>query len=120
MARADPRETATAVLNERYNSADSLLLAGSVVCGEATATSDLDLVVIYPQIERSYRESFLHGGWPVEAFVHDECTMEYYFIERDLASGIGSLMWMVRDGVPIVGQTPLNARIKSRANSLLG
>jgi hypothetical protein len=119
MKRSDPRQTATTVLRERYGEADSLLLAGSVVRGEETATSDLDLVVLYPQIEQSYRESFMHGGWPIETFVHDEHTIEYYFVEKDLVSGIGSMMWMVSDGLPIVGSTALNTRIKSRANRLL-
>ena len=119
MERSDPRQVAASVLNARYSGADSLLLAGSVVRGEETATSDLDLVVLYPQIEQSYRESFLYGGWPVEAFVHDEHTIEYYFVEQDLVSRIGSMMWMVHDGLPIVGSTALNRRIKSRAQRLL-
>ena len=66
----------------RYPDADSLFLAGSITRGEATATSDLDLVVLFPFLERSFRESFVHRGWPVEVFAHDEETIEYYFIER--------------------------------------
>lgn len=119
MARSDPRQVATGVLQERYGAADSLLLAGSVVRGEETATSDLDLVVLYPQIEQSYRESFHQDGWPIEAFVHDEHTIEYFFIEKDLASDIGSMMWIVHHGLSIVGPTALNGRIKSRAKQLL-
>ena len=43
--------------------------------GQATETSDLDLVVVYERLEAAYRESFVHGGWPIEVFVHDPETL---------------------------------------------
>lgn len=119
MNGSDPRETAAAILRERYDGADSLLLAGSVIRGEATATSDLDLVVLYPVLERSFRESFHHSGWPVEVFAHDRETIEYFFIEKDLASGVGAMLWMVHDGIAVPGPTELNERVKARAEALL-
>ena len=70
------------VLQERYGAADSLLLAGSVVRGEETATSDLDLVVLYPQIEQSYRESFHQDGWPIEAQSCQRSTPTPLFCEE--------------------------------------
>jgi hypothetical protein len=117
--RPDPIQTAATILRERYDGADSVLLAGSVTRGEETATSDLDLVVLYPALDRSFRESFRYAQWPVEAFVHDRETIEYYFIEKDRASGVGSMMWMVHDGIPVPGPTPLNRRIKTRAKALI-
>ena len=39
-----------AVMQEKYPEADVVFLAGSVVRGEATKTSDLDLVVIYKKL----------------------------------------------------------------------
>ena len=119
MNRTEPIETAIAMLRDRYAQADSAFVAGSVMRGEATASSDLDIVVLYPRLERSYRESFVRDGWPIETFVHDEETIEYYFIEKDLASGVGAMMWMVHDGVAVPTRTPLNDRIKARANALL-
>jgi len=125
MNRADPIETAVEILRERYAGADSAFVAGSVIRGDATATSDLDIVVLFPRLENSYRDSFFHPpgdfacGWPIETFVHDEETIEYYFIEKDRASGVGAIMWMVHDGVAVPGPTPLNERVKSRANALL-
>jgi hypothetical protein len=119
MNRADPIETAVAMLRERYAAADSAFVAGSVMRGEATATSDLDIVVLFAHLERSYRESFVRDGWPIDTFVHDEETIEYYFAEQDRASGVGAIMWMVRDGVPVPAETPLARRVKARANALL-
>ena len=119
MNRADPIETGIEILRRRYAGADSAFVAGSVIRGEPTATSDLDIVVLFPHLAYSYRESFFAGGWPIETFVHDEETIEYYFIEKDVASGIGSIMHMVHDGVAVPGPTVLNERVKARANALL-
>lgn len=116
--RPEPVEAAAEILAQRYASADSVLLAGSTVRGEATSTSDLDLVVLFPTLERSYRESFEHRGWPVEVLAHDTGTLEYYF-EKDRASGVGTLMWMVSDGIAVPGETELNRRVKARAAALL-
>ena len=96
-ARPDPRQAALEIL-QRYPAADSLLLAGSVMRGEATATSDLDIVVLFPHVARSFRESFVHRGWPVDVFAHDIETIEYYFIEQDRKSGVGAIMWMGGQG----------------------
>ena len=52
-------------------------------------------------------------------FAHDEHTLEFYFIEKDLGSGIGSMLHRVAEGVPIPGPTALNRRIKTRAKQLL-
>ena len=70
-ARKDPRATAAEVVAEKYPEARVAFLAGSVTRGEGTQTSDLDLVVIYNKLPQAYRESFVSGGWPIEAFVHD-------------------------------------------------
>ena len=69
------------IRNQMFPSASAFLLAGSVVRGEATASSDLDLVVIFQRVERAKRQSFAFANWPVEAFIHDVQTLEY-FLER--------------------------------------
>ena len=47
-------------------------LGGSIVRGNATATSDLDITVLLPGPPAPYRDSIMFGGWPVELFVHTE------------------------------------------------
>ena len=64
---------------ERFASADTVFLCGSVSRGEATPTSDLDLVVLFPRVDAAWRESFTFESWPVECFCHDLETAEYYF-----------------------------------------
>lgn len=103
----------------RYPEADCLLLAGSVVRGEATATSDLDIVVLYQSLPNAYRDSYHFRGWPVEAFVHDLETLTYFIREIDAPTGVPSLAAMVNDGVVVSGQTSLSQSAKAFATTEL-
>jgi hypothetical protein len=51
--------------------------AGSIVRGEATAASDLDLVVVYDAVKTGRRASFTLDGTPVETFIHDPETLAW-------------------------------------------
>lgn len=119
MERSDPREVASEVLCTRYAGAAFLFLAGSVVRREHTATSDLDLVVVFERIGRARRESFTHGGWPVEAFLHDASTLRYFFGDVDRPSGVASLASMVAEGVELPASTALSRRLKAMASEHL-
>ncbi len=46
------------IYKEKYSNSAFLILAGSIVRGEGTKTSDLDIVVIYDKLDFAYRESF--------------------------------------------------------------
>ncbi len=115
--RPEPTEAAASIWRERYARARVLFLAGSVLRGEATPASDLDLVVVYERLPRAYREAFVYGGWPVEAFVHDPETLEQFF-EVDRRRGLPALMSMVREGVEIPGASEFSAGLKRRAREL--
>ncbi|MCA1618021.1 MAG: nucleotidyltransferase domain-containing protein [Acidobacteria bacterium] len=95
-----------------------LFLGGSVVRGEATPASDLDLVVVYEELPNAYREAFVHAGWPVETFVHDPETLERFF-ESDRLRGVPALMSMVGEGLEVPGASEFSARLKRRAAELL-
>jgi hypothetical protein len=115
----DVLDAAHAIWSQRYSSADVVLAAGSIVRGEATAYSDLDLVVIYANLPCAYRESFTFRGLPVEAFVHDPETLEYFSVEMDRASGIPALPQMVMEGQEVPNPTDLSRRLKARAAALI-
>lgn len=91
---------AQAVFASRYAGAAFAFAAGSIMRGEGTRLSDLDLVVIYDRLEAAWRESFIAEGIPVEAFVHDHETLGW-FIETDIAQGNPSLLHMIAEGVVI-------------------
>jgi hypothetical protein len=87
--------------------------------GEGTATSDLDIVVMFRSLEHAYRESFTFGGWPVEAFVHDPETLNYFFRQVDRTAGVPSLPAMVSEGAEIPEASDFSRSIKQLARSVL-
>ncbi len=111
--------TARRIQAERYPEAHVVLVAGSLIRGEGTAYSDLDLVVVYSSLPAAYRESFQFDRYPVEAFVHDPDTLEFFFTSIDRPSGIPALPHMVAEGIPVPDATPLSQRLKARAAEVL-
>jgi predicted nucleotidyltransferase len=110
---------ANAIHADRYPDASVVLAAGSLVRGEGTAYSDLDLVVVYAKVARAYRESFRFDGYPVEAFVHDSETLEYFFFEVDRPSGVPVLPQMVVEGVEVPAPNDVSRAAKQQAASLI-
>ena len=88
---------ARAVVSTRYTDAKFAFVAGSIVRGEGTTLSDIDLVILYDHIEAARRESFSFGGFPVEAFVHDPETLRW-FMNQDVECGRPSMVNMVAEG----------------------
>ncbi len=68
--RPGPVETATDVVDRRFPTARVAFVGGSVLRGEGTPTSDLDLVVVKDPPDSVYRVTLRRHGWPVECFVH--------------------------------------------------
>ena len=109
----------TEILNSKYPEASVIFLSGSLVRGEGTPYSDLDLVVIFDELPNPYRESFYFGGFPVEAFVHDPETLNYFLLEVDRPSGCPSLAQMVSEGVEVPQPSELSQLLKQLAVSVL-
>ena len=106
---ADGRRIAGAALAMRFPEADFAFAAGSIIRGEGAPLSDIDLVVLYETVPSgAWRESFLHEGVPVEAFVHDPGTLRWFF--RDgRETGHPSIIDMVAQG-EVVGRRPQGAQ----------
>ena len=104
---------------EKYPEAKVIFLAGSVMRGEATSTSDLDLVVVYSKLPNAFRDSYRYGEWPVEAFVHDPETLKYFFSEFDAPSGYPSLASMVSEGVEVPSASTFSLALKEMADESL-
>ena len=115
MNQTDLIKTVQKLKKEKYPHAHVVFLAGSVVRGEETPYSDLDLVVVYNTVPNARRESFLYKTWPVEAFVHDPTTLTYFF-ESDCQRGVPSLVNMVNEGICIPNQTELSTSLKQKAH----
>lgn len=109
----------TRLHREKYPDANVIFLAGSVVRDEGTNTSDLDIVVLYESLPNAYRDSFIYAKWPVEAFVHDPETFNYFIQKVDAPTGVPSLAAMVSEGVELPSATSLSQQIKDIASDFL-
>ncbi|MCF6289108.1 MAG: nucleotidyltransferase domain-containing protein [Proteobacteria bacterium] len=116
--KSSPIETTKQLCKDKYADAMYVLLAGSIIRGEATKTSDLDIVVIYKDIVQAYRASYYYGGYPVEVFVHSLATLEYFF-ELDKQAGIPSLINMVEEGIEVSNGSNLSSKVKDLAHQFL-
>jgi len=93
--------TAKALVAERFPGARGAWLAGSVVSGQATATSDLDITVLLPGPPAPFRQSLEYDGWPVELFVHTRESIARW-IEKDLERRRPTLVRLISSGVVLV------------------
>lgn len=102
----------------RFAGALFAFVAGSIMRGQGTVGSDIDMVVIYPRLERAWRESFMEDGFPVEAFVHDPATLEE-FLGRDVESGRPVMINMVAEGRIVGSRVETAPVLRARAVALL-
>lgn len=96
-----------------------MFLAGSLVRGEGTPYSDLDLVIVFDRLPKAYRESFHSHGYPVEAFVHDPETLNYFVTERERAAGVCVMAQMINEGVEVPEPSALSQSLKRLAASVI-
>lgn len=89
------------IVAERFPDARAAVLAGSVAAGRATATSDLDIVVLSGSGERVW-EAIRVQGVPVELFVHTDESVAYWF-EHERQQGGCTLAHMLATGLPLGG-----------------
>lgn len=89
----------------RFPDAVCAWLAGSVAAGRATATSDLDVVVLLPGPPAPFRESRIatygENRIPVELFVHTTASVRHY-VAKDCARRQPTMARMVGDGIPLL------------------
>ncbi|MCK2157203.1 nucleotidyltransferase domain-containing protein [Exiguobacterium sp. 17-1] len=111
------KRTARLIVESHYPDCDAALLAGSFVRGQATATSDLDLILFRESIKASYRESFTFDDYPVEAFIHSSTTIRTFF-RQDRERGRPSMQRMVAEGL-VLRDHDLLKPLKEQAESEL-
>jgi len=97
---AEALSIAKAVFHTRYAGATFAYAAGSIMRGEGTYLSDIDLVVVFDRLDAARRESFIVDGVPIEAFVHDPETLAW-FVDEDVARGRPSILNMIVEGTAI-------------------
>jgi len=113
--KQDPRKIVEKLRRDRYSNAQAVYWGGSVAKGEGTEHSDLDVVVVVDHLPNAYRETFFIGGWPVDVFIHDLETLNYFFQESRNKSGIPGLLQMILTGVEIIKDTETSKQVKLMA-----
>lgn len=113
----NPYEAAQKFVHKYFPNCNGALLAGSVIRGEATETSDLDIVIFDETLPSSYRETFIEFDWPIEVFVHNGSSYRPFF-ESDRERGRPSLPRMVSEGIILKDDGIIEA-IKKEAEELL-
>lgn len=115
LSPADGLRIAKLVFTDRYQSAQFAIAAGSIIRGQGTYLSDIDLVVVYTRLEAARRESFIFDGVPVEAFVHDFETLNW-FVDGDVERGRPSILNMIVEG-SVIGPDKERAKVLRKASS---
>lgn len=118
MDRKGHKEAAAAFIGKRFPECSLAVLTGSAVRGEATPTSDLDIVVIDSGVAGSYRESFREFGWPIETFVHTDESLAAW-MEKDIARRRPSMPQMIAEGTLVRGSPARLEELKSFAAAKL-
>ena len=114
----DAIEAAKNFVAQAFPTCDAAFLGGSVVRGEATATSDLDIVIVTRETQVAYRQSLYASGWPVEAFVHTPTSYSAFFAS-DVQRRRPSLPHMCAEGFILLDRSGSAQRIKQEAQALL-
>lgn len=110
-------EAANLMIDKHFPRCNAAILSGSVIRGEETQTSDLDIIIFDFELSQSYRESFCFAGWPVEAFLHNDTSYRHFF-DQDATSGTPTMQRMISEG-NVIRNHPLLASIQTEAQNQL-
>lgn len=86
--------------------------------GEGFPRSDLDVVLVFEQVEHAWRESLWFEGWPVEVFGHDLATLSY-FNRQDVHGGRPSLAQMIVEALVVPARDEFSDGIQAWARGIL-
>ncbi|MBP0725222.1 nucleotidyltransferase domain-containing protein [Bacillus sp. RG28] len=112
-----PIEAAKLFIEKHFPNCHGAILAGSVVRGEATETSDLDIVIFDKSLPSAYRESMIDFGWAIEVFVHNLTSYKHYF-DSDYQRAKPCLQRMIFEGI-ILKDNGFIGAIKKEAKEML-
>lgn len=115
--RISARQAAKKFVESYFPNCEVAYLAGSVVRGEETESSDLDIIIFDSSVGDSYRQSLSEYDWPIEVFVHNMFTYKNFF-KQNIDRARPSLPQMCAEGI-ILRDTGYASKIKNEALQLL-
>lgn len=111
-------KTAQAFVEKYYPDCLAAALFGSVARGEATANSDLDILIITNQDLDFYRKSFRDFGWFIEAFVSSPRFNEQK-IENAANNRGSSALQMYAESIILKDSDNFACNLKDKAAAIL-
>ena len=116
-SRNGPLPTIQKLIKERYPDAKAIFWAGSVSVNQGTSASDLDLVIVFEEVAHAYREAFIYDGWPIDAFIHDLDTLQYFCGKLEASDGRPALINMILQGREILEPNKFEEEAKQIARN---
>ncbi|TRB20272.1 nucleotidyltransferase domain-containing protein [Rhizobium rhizogenes] len=90
-------QATNSVLASRFPRYSFAFASGSIIRGEGTKGSDIDVVMVFDRLDTAWPETFIEGDFPFEVFVQDPETLSWFF-ESDIARGYPVIIHMVATG----------------------
>lgn len=118
-SKHEPLSTIQKLIKERYAQAKAVFWAGSVAKNQGTIASDLDLVIVFDEIDHAYREAFIYDGWLIDAFIHDLGTLRYFCGSLEVSDGRPALIHMILQGHEVLSQSCVSEEAKIIAQKVL-
>ncbi|OJE51545.1 nucleotidyltransferase [Bacillus proteolyticus] len=115
--KPEPIAAAIQFIDKYFPNCQGAILAGSVVRGQATETSDLDIVIFDESLSSSYRQSLIEFEWNIELFAHNLTSYRFFF-ESDCKEARPCMPRMVSEG-KILKDTGVLKEIRKEAKDLL-
>jgi len=110
------REAVTFILG-RFPQTVAVVAAGTIVRGEPSASSDLDLYVVHEAAYQQRLQRFF-GGVPAEIFVNPEPQI-YAYLDQEHEEGRPITAHMLATGFPVLDTTEVLTGLAARARHLL-
>lgn len=119
MNRPDFLTAAKNALKKHHPKALCAFVAGPMLRGEATAASDIDIIVLYDDaFQNIHRDSVIEDGWPIEFFVHNTKANDF-FIEKDRQSGRCLTAHMLVTGLVLPHENALSQERRVTAQKVI-
>ena len=111
------RARAMRLVQERYRGAVAAVIGGSFATGRQTASSDIDLLLLFDHVDAAWRNTIVYEGQTVELFAHDLATFRYFCEEIDAPRGTVPLAMMAIEGENILAASAQHAELLALAQA---
>jgi hypothetical protein len=101
-------------VRDRFPTARTAFLAGSVLTHHRTPHSDLDIIVLMDGPPAPGRRTLVHRGWPTELFLQTEAVWRD-FADKETAKRSSPLLSMCAEGVLLFDEDGLGASLQAEA-----